>query len=99
MGDKESLVLPLLGLWFLLGGGAGETTNDGAVMLKKIIQSQIEEIFPRTFTFETETGPQQRVLFSDLVQRLDEYMAHAKPLQNEQQATSASMKEVEVAKN
>lgn len=78
--DKETLVLPLLGLWYVLCGGEGPRSNVGAELLRGLIAPRVHEIFPEEFNFVTKSGTEVRSLFGDLIPMLDKHLrkVHAK---------------------
>eukprot|EP00928_Gymnodinium_smaydae_P063266 TRINITY_DN46907_c0_g1_i1.p1 TRINITY_DN46907_c0_g1~~TRINITY_DN46907_c0_g1_i1.p1 ORF type:complete len:895 (-),score=73.23 TRINITY_DN46907_c0_g1_i1:74-2701(-) len=82
--DKESLVLPLLGLWYSLATqkrimsdcmGEQRKISQPAMDLFDIIKAKKERVFPRTFDFVTEEGSEKRNLFGDLIDRVDAYVS------------------------
>jgi len=86
MCDQERLVVPMLGLWAQLcrtvkAGGANEN-------LRKIHKDlltleagvpRIKRIFPETFMHETENGQEERTLFGNLVERLQDTLNQEQP--------------------
>ncbi|CAJ1441179.1 unnamed protein product [Effrenium voratum] len=88
MCDRERLVVPMLGLWAQLCRTVqnSATTSQGPkeaerpfADLQEIHEhlcGRIKEVFPETFTYETEAGSEERSLFGKLVERLEERLSH-----------------------
>eukprot|EP00440_Ansanella_granifera_P046637 gb/GFBE01050506.1/.p1 GENE.gb/GFBE01050506.1/~~gb/GFBE01050506.1/.p1 ORF type:complete len:694 (+),score=174.43 gb/GFBE01050506.1/:1-2082(+) len=80
--DKESLVKPLLGMWYkVLRDKQAGTESKGARIFFKYVQEMESSIFPKSFTFEAETYVEQRELFGDLLRRVSK-LALDSPVSN-----------------
>lgn len=70
--DRETLVVPLLGLYCTL---LLDHSSPGARRLYELICKQKNKVFPPHFQFVTERGAERRVLFGDLIPRLERLVA------------------------
>ncbi|CAE7478739.1 unnamed protein product [Symbiodinium pilosum] len=81
--DRERLVVPMLGLWAQLCRTvkAGSANENLKKIHKDLLMSEagvprIKKIFPEKFIFETETGQEERSLFGQLLDRLQDSLNH-----------------------
>jgi len=86
MCDQERLVVPMLGLWAQLcrtvkAGGANENLRKIHKDLSTLEAGvpRIKRIFPETFMHETENGHEERALFGNLVERLQDTLNQEQP--------------------
>ncbi|CAE7363133.1 unnamed protein product [Symbiodinium natans] len=71
---KETLVIPLLGVWFVLRSWMDQQSTEeedhvshpGASLVYRLMRDQMDSVFPKTFEFNTLRGSQQRAPWIDL---------------------------------
>ncbi|CAK9074989.1 unnamed protein product [Durusdinium trenchii] len=79
--DRESLVLPLLGLYYRVAAAErrGVDQNEGTKTLYDMIEANREKIFPRSFDYacviDGQEALRKRTLFGDLLERVDKHLA------------------------
>ena len=75
--DQESLVLPLLGLWSKLIANVN-SDDQKAKVLHALMCDQRDQVFPKCFKFVKDCGAgdviEERVLFGDLIERVERRM-------------------------
>lgn len=80
--DKETLVVPLLGVWFVLRSWmdqkpTGEDNLEapkGAQLVYRLMRDQMDTVFPPTFQFNTKAGIEERELFGSLIEHLESHL-------------------------
>ncbi|CAE7701081.1 unnamed protein product [Symbiodinium sp. CCMP2456] len=80
--DKETLVVPLLGVWFVLRSWmdqkpTGEDSLEappGAQLVYRLMRDQMDTVFPPTFQFNTKAGFEERELFGSLIEHLESHL-------------------------
>lgn len=78
--DRESLVLPLVGLYYRVAAAErrGVDRNEGTSTLYALLENDRDRIFPRTFDFETVIDGKEvktrKILFGDLLERVDKHL-------------------------
>jgi len=77
--DRLSLILPLLGLYFESLTRREDDACQGLAFFRSVILSQKDSVFPSHFSYSRGRGqaPERRVLFGDLISRVDRY-AHTR---------------------
>ena len=70
--DKETLVLPVLGLWFrVLAAGRGLVASEGKLQVHKVYSADLEKYLPTEFEYTQMNGRAvTRPLFGDLIQQV-----------------------------
>lgn len=78
--DRESLVLPLVGLYYRVAAAErrGVDRNEGTSTLYEILENDRSSIFPQTFEYvkvvDGKEVRQKKILFGDLLQRVDKHL-------------------------
>jgi hypothetical protein len=71
--DRESLVLPLLGLYFsAYVEGKSADADDRNAQVWKLISTYKDRMFPRTYQYVTKHGVEERELFGDTLEWIEE---------------------------
>ncbi|CAJ1381343.1 unnamed protein product [Effrenium voratum] len=78
--DRESLVLPLIGLYYRVAAAErrGVDSNEGTATLYEMMESKRDNVFPRIFEHVSVVNGQEvrkkKVLFGDLLERVDKHL-------------------------
>lgn len=78
--DRESLVLPLVGLYYRVAAAErrGVDRNEGTSTLYEMLENDRDRIFPQTFEYvqliDGKEVRQKKILFGDLLQRVDKHL-------------------------
>eukprot|EP00440_Ansanella_granifera_P014145 gb/GFBE01015371.1/.p1 GENE.gb/GFBE01015371.1/~~gb/GFBE01015371.1/.p1 ORF type:complete len:961 (+),score=181.51 gb/GFBE01015371.1/:1-2883(+) len=89
--DRERLVVAMLGIWAQLCKRIARPEDmqdaDHArfVKIHGMVMERLDEVFPATFNFVTETGKKERPLFGRLLQRLSDRLADPEDEEDEEE--------------